>query len=85
MFIFAEGNTRRIVGRKSLRGCDGWFTEKLEGGSRMFLTSSPVLGVYSLPSLPTVGAVFKDAAFRECGDAETICTVHVTQCWEACI
>ena len=40
---------------------------------------SPVPGMYVLPTIPTVGAIFKDAALREQSVAEIIWTVYVTE------
>ena len=64
---------------RSLRGTDHWFTHKLDPGSWMLLTPSLVLGMYVLPTVPTVGAGFRDTALREQCAVETIWTVHVTE------
>ena len=44
---------------------DCHLTHELDPDIKMFLTPSPVLGMYILPTLLTVGAIFEDAALRE--------------------
>ena len=43
--------------RRSLRGCDHQLTRKLDPGNQRLLIPSPVLGMYVLPTIPTLGAV----------------------------
>lgn len=38
---------------------------ELDSGNRRLLTLSPVLGMFALPTIPTVRTIFKDAALRE--------------------
>lgn len=61
------------------RGRDHWLTLKLDSDNWRLLTPSPVLGMDILPSIPAVGAVFKDAALREQGIVEDIWVVHKTE------
>ena len=41
-------------------------------GSRRLFTPSLVLGMYTLPTVPTVGAIFKEAVLREQCVLETL-------------
>lgn len=58
--------------RRLLRGHDCCLT----CGHRRLLTPSPALEHTVLPMVPTVGAVFKDAALRKQCVFETIWMVH---------
>ena len=42
--------------RGSLRGCDCWLSPEPDPGNWKLTTSSPFLGMYTLPAVPTVGA-----------------------------
>ena len=68
-----------ICWRRSWRGHDHWLTSELDPGNGRHLTPSPVLGMHILPTVPTMGAVFKDGAMREQRVVETIWTVHTTE------
>lgn len=52
---------------------------QLDLGNQRLLTASPVLGMYPLPTMSTVGAVSKDAALREQRGAKVIWTLCVTK------
>ena len=65
--------------RRSSKGCDRWLTLELDQGSGRFLTPSPVLVMYSLLSVPSVGAILKDAALGELCVVERIWTVPMTE------
>ena len=47
-------------------------------GSQRLFTPSLVLEMYTLPTVPTVGAIFKDTALRKQSAAETIWVVCMT-------
>jgi len=52
---------------------------ELDPDSQRLLTTSPVLGIYVLPSVPTVGTFFKTEALRDQCVVETIWTEYVTK------
>lgn len=54
-------------------------TRELDLGNRRVLAPSPVLGMYALPTVPTVGAIFKDKALRGQCVVETTRAVYVTE------
>ena len=43
--------------KKSSRGCDCRLTRELDPGNERSLIPSPVLQMYDLPTIPTLGAV----------------------------
>lgn len=45
--------------------------------------SLPIFGMYALPNIPTVQAVFKDAAWREQCVVDTTWKVYVTESSES--
>ena len=63
----------------SLRGHVCHLIHELDLVNLRLLTPCPVLGMYVLPSGPTVGALFKDAALRGQCIVETICMVHTAR------
>ena len=65
--------------RRSSKGCDRWLILELDQGNRRFLTPSPVLVIYSLLSIPSVGTILKDVALGEHYIVERIWTVQVTE------
>lgn len=65
--------------KRSSRGHDQWLTHQLDPGNQGLFPPSLGLGMYILPSVPTVGDVFRDAAFREQCGVETIWTAYVTE------
>lgn len=50
---------------RKLRRCDLWLTSEHNLGNWRSLTSSPVLGKYTLPTVSTVGTFFKDIDLRK--------------------
>ena len=56
--------------RRLWRSHNNWLTREVDLGNQRPLSPSPVLGRYILPTLPTVGAVFKNPASREQGGVE---------------
>ena len=58
-----------------------WQLVELQAGPRESKTLHllPILGIYILPTGPTVGAIFKDTALRKQCDVEVICMVYVTE------
>ena len=57
------GRIQDICWRKSSRGHDHQLPHKLHPGNRRLLTPSPGLGMYILPTIPTVGAVLNNTGF----------------------
>lgn len=55
----------------SVGGHDCYFTSEQDLGNRRFLEFSLVLGIFVLPTLPTVRVIFKDAALGEQRTVET--------------
>ena len=70
---------QEVYWRRSSRGHDFPLTPELDLDNQRLLSPSPVLGMYILPTITTVGAVCKDVALREHCAVETIWTVHVTE------
>lgn len=54
-----------VYWKRKLRGCDLWLTSEHNLGNRRSLTSSLVLGKYTLPTVSTVGTFFKDIDLRK--------------------
>lgn len=52
---------------------------ELDPGNWKLLTPSLVLEMYFLPTMPIVGAIFKDTSLRELAVVENIWTVYVTE------
>ena len=65
--------------RRSLRGCDLRLTGELDVGNQKLLAPSPVLGIPTLPTIPTVEAIFKGTALGEQCVVDTIWTVIITE------
>lgn len=63
----------------ALRGHDHLLTHKLAPGCQRLLTHSPVLGMCLLPTISTMGIIFKDTTLKEYYDVETIWTKYVTE------
>lgn len=68
-----------MCGRRSSREHDSQLTFGLDPGNQRLLTPSPVTGRYVLRASPTVGAILKDAAFREQCVVGTTWMVYVTK------
>ena len=54
-------------------------TTELDLGNLRCLVSSPIFGMYALPTVSTLGAGFRNVALREECVAETIWTESVTE------
>lgn len=67
--LFLGLQIKYIVGGGSLRGQKKQLTLELELGK---ISSPLAIITYFLPTIPTVGAIFKDAPMREQYDLETI-------------
>lgn len=52
---------------------------ELDPGNWKLLTPSLVLEMYFLPTIPIVGAIFKDTTLRELAVVENIWIVYVTE------
>lgn len=48
-----------------IKVCDRWLLWKLKLGYWKFLTVSPILGMYFLPIVPTLGTIFNGTDLRE--------------------
>lgn len=62
-----------------MRGHDCQLTCKLDLGNWKLLTPSPILGLYILPTVPKVGAIFKDVSLREQCVIETIWMAYMAE------
>ena len=62
-----------------MRECDHQLTHKLDLSNQRLLTPFLFLGMYILPTVPTVGAIFKNAALRDQCAVETIWMVGVIE------
>lgn len=65
--------------RRSSRGWDCQVILELGPGNWKLLTPSLVLEMYFLPTIPIVGAIFKDTTLRELAVVENIWIVYVTE------
>ena len=62
-----------------MRGRHHQLTHELDEGNQRLLTFSPVVGMYVLPTVLTVGAIFKDTALREQCVIESIWAVSIAE------
>lgn len=69
---------RMCWGRYS-RGRDCQLTCELDPGNQRLPTHSPGLGMYAFPTVPTVGAVFKDITLKEQCVVETLWMVYMPE------
>ena len=65
--------------RRSLRGHNCQLTIELELSNQRLLAPSAALGMYILPTVSPLAAVFWVLVLRDWSDAETIQTVYVTK------
>lgn len=62
-----------------MRRPDLQLIQELDLGNQRLFAASPVLGLYTLPTIPTVGAVLKDTGLKERCVIETIWMAQVTE------